>query len=129
MVDIEWRDHVAVLRLGVEQNMVNGAFVDGVNDALDEIEADEEATAVVSSGAGKFYSYGFDLEYIQSLGADGDSFLNRSRMLMARIMTFGLPTVAALNGHAFGAGAMLALVHDQRVMRADRGWFCFPEVD
>ena len=29
----------------------------------------------------------------------------------------------------FGAGAMLAMAHDVRVMRADRGFFCFPEVD
>ena len=129
MVDIEWRDQVAVLRLGNAQNMVNGDFVDGMNDALDAIEANEDAAAVVSAGEGKFYCYGFDLEYIQGLGADAESFLNRSRMLMARIMTLGLPTVAALNGHAFGAGAMLALVHDQRVARSDRGWFCFPEVD
>jgi enoyl-CoA hydratase/carnithine racemase len=27
------------------------------------------------------------------------------------------------------AGAMLALAHDFRVMRGDRGYFCFPEVD
>jgi enoyl-CoA hydratase/carnithine racemase len=40
-----------------------------------------------------------------------------------------MPTAAALNGHAFGAGAMLAMAHDYRVMRVDRGFFCFPEVD
>jgi enoyl-CoA hydratase/carnithine racemase len=37
--------------------------------------------------------------------------------------------VAAINGHAFGAGSMLAIAHDFRVMRDDRGYFCFPEVD
>jgi enoyl-CoA hydratase/carnithine racemase len=40
-----------------------------------------------------------------------------------------LPTVAAINGHAFGIGGIMALAHDQRVMRDERGWFCLPEVD
>jgi enoyl-CoA hydratase/carnithine racemase len=45
------------------------------------------------------------------------------------MLTFPLPTAAAVVGHAFGAGAMLAVAHDFRMMRADRGYFCFPEVD
>jgi enoyl-CoA hydratase/carnithine racemase len=49
--------------------------------------------------------------------------------LLNRILTFPLPTVAAINGHAFGAGSMLAIAHDYRVMREGRGYFCFPEVD
>jgi len=49
--------------------------------------------------------------------------------LLGRILTFPLPTVAAVVGHAFGAGAMLGIAHDYRVMRTDRGYYCFPEVD
>ena len=45
------------------------------------------------------------------------------------MLTLPMPTAAALGGHSFGAAAMLALAHDFRVMRADRGYFCFPEVD
>jgi enoyl-CoA hydratase/carnithine racemase len=37
--------------------------------------------------------------------------------------------VCAINGHAFGAGALVAMAHDSRVMRRDRGYFCMPEVD
>ncbi len=31
-------------------------------------------------------------------------------------------------GHVYAAGAMMALTHDYRIMRNDRGWFCLPEV-
>lgn len=49
--------------------------------------------------------------------------------LFARVLAFPAPIIAAVQGHAFAAGAMLALAHDQIVMRADRGFFCLPEVD
>ena len=40
-----------------------------------------------------------------------------------------MATAACINGHAFGGGAMIALAHDYRVMRIDRGYFCLPEID
>ena len=49
--------------------------------------------------------------------------------LFARILALPLFTVAAINGHAFAAGAMLTLAHDVRIMRQDRGYFCLPEID
>ena len=49
--------------------------------------------------------------------------------MFARVLAFPAPIVAAVQGHAFAAGAMLALAHDLIVMRADRGYFCLPEVD
>ncbi len=40
-----------------------------------------------------------------------------------------VPVIAAINGHAFGNGAILACACDFRFMKKDRGYFCFPEVD
>ena len=48
---------------------------------------------------------------------------------MKRVLVFPAYTVAAVNGHAFGAGAQIALAHDARVMRTGRGYFCMPEID
>jgi enoyl-CoA hydratase/carnithine racemase len=66
------------------------------------------------------------------MGAQGEAaipFVGRVHELLARVLEIGVPTVAAIQGHAFAAGAMLALAHDQRTMRAERGYFCLPEVD
>jgi enoyl-CoA hydratase/carnithine racemase len=121
---------VAVLRLGDGANAFDGDFVAALEAALDEIEAGGAARAVVTTGGGKHYSNGYDLEYLGSLaGQELGAFLDRSRRVLARVLAFPLPTAAALNGHAFGIGAMLALAHDRRVARRDRGWFCLPEID
>ena len=47
---------------------------------------------------------------------------------MGRFITLPIPTVCAINGHAFGAGFMFALSHDVRIMREDRGFICANEM-
>ena len=48
--------------------------------------------------------------------------------LLGRMITLPIPTICAINGHAFGAGFMLALSHDVRIMREDRGFICANEI-
>jgi enoyl-CoA hydratase/carnithine racemase len=121
-------DHVAVLNLGDDENRFSLGFLDDVAGHLDQIAA-SGAGGLVTTGTGKFYSNGLDLDWLLAHGDQMQSYVGRVHALFARVLTLPLPTAAALNGHAFGAGAMLAMAHDYRVMRSDRGYFCFPEVD
>lgn len=107
-------------------NSFSPAFLDSLEGALDEIESSTGPAALVTIGAGKFYSTGLDLEIV---GAGGDlgPYLTRVHKLFARFFRLELPTVAAINGHAFGAAAMLSLCHDIRLMRNDRGYWNLPE--
>lgn len=119
---------VFVLDLGDGENRFHPDWLGAMNAALDEVER-TTPRALVTTATGKFYSNGLDLDW---LGANGDrlaDYVAEVQALLARILDFPAPTVAAVQGHAFAAGAMLALAHDFRVMRADRGYFCLPEVD
>ena len=91
--------------------------------------AGPDAAALATIGSGKFYSNGLDLDWLGQHLDEYTSYVDRVHALFARVLTLPVPTVAALNGHAFGAGAMLAMAHDYRIMRDDRGYLCFPEVD
>lgn len=117
-----------VLDLGDGNNRFNEEFVSSFEDCLEEVEA-AAPCALVTTARGKVYSNGLDLEWMATQGDAAVDFLARVHELLARMLEIGVPTVAALQGHTYAAGAMLALAHDQRVMRADRGWFCLPEVD
>lgn len=127
MPQLTRQDGVHVLTLGADENRFSPDWLGAVEAALDEVVA--EPAPLVTIGEGKQYSSGLDLDW---LGQNPDQFATyvaRVQALLARMLTLPVPTVAALNGHAFGAGAMLAITHDWRVMREDRGYFCFPEVD
>ncbi len=115
---------MTVLHLGDDENRFSPEWLQRVHSTLDEV-----TDVLVTTGGGKFYSNGLDLEWLTANGDKAAEYVADVQELFARVLTLPVPTVAAINGHAFGAGAMLAMAHDFRVMRADRGYFCFPEAD
>jgi enoyl-CoA hydratase/carnithine racemase len=130
MIDLDRDGEVFILRMKDGENRLNPTFIDGVNNALDKVEASEQHAALVTTGEGKFYSNGLDLAWVAGRSADEiRASMAAVHALFVRVLTFPMITVAAINGHAFAAGAMLSLAHDFRVMRTDRGYFCFPEID
>jgi len=123
-----WDDKIAILDLGEDENRFSPEFLDAISAQLDELEAGG-AQGLVTTARGKFYTNGLDLDWLTAHPEQMQSYVARVQALLARVLTLPMPTAAAVTGHAFGAGAMLAMAHDVRVMRADRGFFCFPEVD
>ncbi|MEU0531351.1 enoyl-CoA hydratase/isomerase family protein [Amycolatopsis tolypomycina] len=115
---------VSVLDLGDDENRFSPDWLQRVHSFLDGVEG-----ALLTTGGGKFYSNGLDLEWLTAHSDRASEYVAQVQELFARVLTLPVPTIAAINGHAFGAGAMLAMAHDFRVMRADRGYFCFPEAD
>jgi enoyl-CoA hydratase/carnithine racemase len=120
---------VFVLDLGDTENRFHPDWLAAVQNHLTTVEAADGPRALVTTATGKFFSNGLDLEW---LSGNGERFLEYAidvHALLARVLAMQVPTVAAIQGHAFAGGGMLALAHDFRVMRADRGFFCLPEVD
>lgn len=128
MLSVRRDGPIAILDLGDDENRFSPGFLDDIEAAIEDVVS-SGAQGLLTTATGKFYTNGLDLDW---LGANGDRtqwYVGRVHALLARMLTLPVPTAAAINGHAFGAGAMLAMAHDFRVMRADRGFFCFPEAD
>lgn len=131
MIEMSREGNVFVLRMDAGENRFNPDFVAAMNRALDEVEGSSgDAALVTTGGHEKFYSNGLDLDWMGKVGMGAaNAFLPDAIRLLGRVLASGVPTVAAVNGHAFAAGGMLLLAHDFRVMRGDRGYFCLNEVD
>jgi enoyl-CoA hydratase/carnithine racemase len=130
MLDLRREGDVFVIRWEDGENRFRDESVREWNRVLDEIEKSEGAKALVTTGSGKFYSNGLDLEFMfRDGGKHAAAYLSGVLGVLARLLVFPCTTVAAINGHAFGAGALLSLAHDYRVMRSDRGFWCMPEID
>ncbi len=131
IVDLKREGEVFILTMQSGENRFNRAFIEAMNRALDTVEKSSDPAALVTvGGEEKFYSNGLDLAWLMGEGLkERREFIPAVLKFLGRVMAFPVPTIAAINGHAFAAGAMLVLAHDFRVMRADRGFFCLPEVD
>ncbi|MDQ0381185.1 enoyl-CoA hydratase-related protein [Amycolatopsis thermophila] len=129
MPTLDRQDDVFVLDLGDGENRFHPDWIASVDAALDDVEKAPGPRALVTTATGRFYSNGLDLEWLSAHGDRYREYVDSVHGLLARVLSLPVITVAAIPGHAFAAGAMLSLAHDFRVMRADRGFWCLPEVD
>ena len=127
-------DHVALVTMNHGENRFTYDFLEAFEGLLEEIEQQTRATVLlVKSAHEKIWSNGIDLEWLLAeVGRNpeaGTRFPERLMQFLRRLLTYPLITIAAINGHAFAGGAIMACAFDFRFMRSDRGYFCFPEVD
>lgn len=137
MAVIEWKKEggVAVVTMCNGANKQNQEFAKQMNRCFDEILEDTSLFSVIlTSSDEKNFSQGIDIEWMGQKMQDQDfetikSFMYGMNGIFKRILLMPIPVIAAINGHAFGNGAILACACDFRFMKKDRGFFCFPEVD
>jgi enoyl-CoA hydratase/carnithine racemase len=98
-------------------NAINPDLVEALERRLDEVEADGGIRAVVLTGRGSFFSFGWDVPELLAYEPDAFAgFVTRFTRLYRRLFAFPKPVVAAINGHAPAGGCMLALACDVRIM-------------
>ena len=135
VMNLEKDGSVAVIHMTNGANKQNLVFAEEMNQCMDEVEADKDICALVlTSDDEKNFSQGIDVEWLGQKMAEKDfstikAFMYGINDIFKRNLLFPMPVIAAINGHAFGNGAMLACTCDFRFMKKDKGFFCFPEVD
>lgn len=118
---------VAVLRWSKEDNRLDFASLSDIDAALDDLMNIDDPLAVVFTGFDRFFCNGVDLQCGGGSPEVIDEIVRTFKRTLARLLVFPAFCVAAINGHAFGAGAVLACAFDYRVMREDRGYWCVNE--
>jgi enoyl-CoA hydratase/carnithine racemase len=110
-------------------NALNRHLLGELAVVFDQLEADGNIRAVVLTGSGSFFSFGFDVPELLTYSAEETrEFLTSFTSLYSRMFLFPKPLVGALNGHAVAGGCMLATTCDRRVMASGRGRISLNEV-
>ena len=114
LIILERSEGVATLTLNnpAERNTMTAELVSDIKQAMDEIEADKTVGAIIVTGAAPAFCAGANLGNLAE--ADGES-LTKIYEGFLRIARTPLPTIAAVNGAAVGAGMNLALCCDVRI--------------
>ena len=129
-VKVQTNDGIAtvVIKRG-KVNALNGEVVDELRDSFKALEADPDTGAIVLTGYGNFFSFGFDVpEFLSFTKEEFTDYLINFTDLYTYLFLYPKPVVAALNGHTIAGGCMVALACDTRVMVDGKGKISLNEI-
>jgi enoyl-CoA hydratase/carnithine racemase len=130
-IELSVESNIATIKLNRPErfNALGSRIVEELGRALDEIEVSEEVRAVILTGTGdRAFCSGVDLKERREMDADERWAHNRAlNAFSERLARMQAPTIAAINGLAFGGGFEMTLACDFRIS-ADHAEFALPEV-
>lgn len=110
-------------------NAINEPVVEELKHSFEDLAKDTAVKAVILTGRGKFFSFGFDIpEFLSYPKDDFARYLIKFADLYRSLFLFPKPVVAAINGHAIAGGCMLATACDYRVMVPEKAKIALNEI-
>lgn len=110
-------------------NAFNDVVVDELRQAFRELEKDRKTRALILTGSGKFFSFGFDIPHFLSYSKEEFTrYLRSFTDLYTEVFLFPKPVIAALNGHATAGACMLATACDHRIMAQGKAKISLNEI-
>lgn len=98
-------------------NAINEQMVEEMANVFKELSESLAVKAVLLAGAGKFFSFGFDIPELFPYSQDDFTrHLIKFTSLYTELFLYPKPVVAALNGHTIAGGCMIATACDYRIM-------------
>jgi len=130
LIDIKIDEKIATITLNRPKvNALNEPLVDEIRAAFDDVENNDDVNAVILTGKGSFFSFGFDVPGFMSYPKDSfERYVLRYSELIKKIFMFPKPVIAALNGHTVAGGCILALACDFRIMVSGKAKISINEI-
>jgi Delta3-Delta2-enoyl-CoA isomerase len=111
-------------------NALNEAVIDEMTAHFRTLAADAATRAVILTGQGKFFTYGFDIpEFLAYPKEDFLCYLTKFTNFYGELFLFPKPIIAALNGHTMAGGCMIAIACDYRIMMTGKAKISLNEIN